>query len=97
MLTDSVHLAWDLLQSLGAMVFSRVTNNVVLEAPFLVGIEGHSKAALNLLRYASTKMPCFLDSGFEHYYDDNSQREPYIPNKVRVTVYCGTDIVDQSR
>ena len=55
------------------------------------------KAALNLLRYASTKMPCFLDSGFEHYYDDNSQREPYIPNKVRVTVYCGTDIVDQSR
>ena len=55
------------------------------------------KAALNLLRYASTKMPCFLDSGFEHYYDDNSQREPYIPNKVRVTVYRGTDIVDQSR
>lgn len=54
-------------------------------------------AALNLLRYAREIMPCFLDSGFERYYDTNSQQLPYVPTRIKVTIWNGTEIVDQSR
>ena len=56
------------------------------------------KAALNILRYArETKIPCFLDSGFEYCYDANSRPEPYIPVTHKVIERRGTEIVDQSR